>query len=169
MSLDLVRYYFRYNTWATELMLAGVAKLSEADYNAPGCSGIGSVRDTVAHLFGAQQRWIEAMVAVRTPDRPTLAPFTANNLPTVTDARPRWEAVKRITEDYLGSLTEDEVRGPITLTHPRMGSLTEVHWKLLLHLANHGTHHRGQVFAAVRRAGHEPGASDLLYFILQER
>jgi uncharacterized damage-inducible protein DinB len=35
---------------------------------------------------------------------------------------------------------------------------------ILFHVANHTTHHRGQIVAAVRQVGGEPFASDFILF-----
>ena len=164
MTIDVIRYFFRYNAWATELALDAAGQLTDEQYNAPGCSGIGSVRDTLAHVLMVQQRWIETIAGAIKPEDAMTPPFTANDVPVVADARSRWTHVAEVTDAYLGSLTDELVLGEITLHHPARGTLKKVQWPLLLHVANHGTHHRAQIFAAVRRAGHAPAPSDLLFF-----
>jgi uncharacterized damage-inducible protein DinB len=40
-------------------------------------------------------------------------------------------------------------------------------WKLVLHVVNHGTHHRSQVSGFLRTLGHAPPPLDLVYFYRQ--
>jgi uncharacterized damage-inducible protein DinB len=37
-------------------------------------------------------------------------------------------------------------------------------WQLVLHVVNHGTHHRGQVSGFLRSLGHTPPILDPIYF-----
>ena len=37
-------------------------------------------------------------------------------------------------------------------------------WQSLLHLANHGTYHRGQVTTMLRQLGAKPTLTDLMHF-----
>lgn len=164
MTRDTIQYLFRYNAWATDLMLDAVAMLSPEEYVAPGCSGQGSVRDTVAHVLMVQQRWIATIAGTLNPQDATKLPFTSDDIPTVAEARARWSGIAAETDAYLTTLSEDAVLGEIVLTHPTRGSLRALLWRLLLHVANHGTHHRAQIVASVRRAGHTPAGNDLLYF-----
>ncbi|MFN8570602.1 MAG: DinB family protein [Gemmatimonadaceae bacterium] len=164
MTRDTIRYFFRYNAWATELTLDAVAMMSPEEYVAPGCSGQGSVRDTLAHVLLVQQRWIATIAGTLDPQEATRLPFGAEDVASVAEARARWTGIAAETDAYLDSLTEEAVLSEIVLTHPTRGSLRALQWRLLLHVANHGTHHRAQILASVRRAGHAPAASDLLYF-----
>ena len=40
------------------------------------------------------------------------------------------------------------------------------HWKVLFHIVNHATLHRGQVMAMLRQLGHVPPGTDYLFFHL---
>ncbi|MFN8581085.1 MAG: DinB family protein [Gemmatimonadaceae bacterium] len=164
MTLETIRYLFRYNAWATELALDAAAMMTPEEYVAPGCSGQGSVRDTLAHVLMVQQRWIATIAGTLRPEDATQLPFTSADIAVVADARTRWATISAETDSYLAALTEDQVLSEIVLTHPTRGSLKALLWRLLLHVANHGTHHRAQIVAAARRAGHTPAGNDLLYF-----
>lgn len=164
MTLDTLQYLFRYNTWATELAFAAAELLSPAEYEAPGCSGHGSVRDTLAHVMVVQERWIATLAGTQSPEDAIKPPFTGADVPTVADARSRWRPIDTATHSYLDGLTEAQVLDYIELHHPARGTLKALLWRLLLHVGNHGTHHRAQIVAAVRRAGHAPPGNDLLFF-----
>ena len=58
LMLELIKTYYKYNSWATEKVLASCEQLSSDEYNAPGCSGNGSVGGTLSHLILVQQGWL---------------------------------------------------------------------------------------------------------------
>jgi uncharacterized damage-inducible protein DinB len=77
MKLDVLRYSFRYNNWATDLMLTSAESLSADEYTAPGCSGHGSIRDTIAHVLATQERycgWLGGTITLADAFTP---PFTS--------------------------------------------------------------------------------------------
>jgi len=39
-------------------------------------------------------------------------------------------------------------------------------WQVILHCANHSTHHRSEVAAMLTELGHEPDSTDLLEYYL---
>jgi uncharacterized damage-inducible protein DinB len=41
---------------------------------------------------------------------------------------------------------------------------TTPRWKIVLHVVNHGTHHRGQVSGFLRTMGHKPPQLDLIAY-----
>lgn len=168
MTLDVLRYFFRYNSWATELMLTSTETLTEEEYNASGCSGQGSIRETIAHTIGVQQRyvgWLDGSLTLANAFKP---PFTSADIPTIADVRRYWTPIAAQTDALLAAATEEWVNSVLSWDIPGRGAGSALRWRLLLHLANHGTHHRGQVVAAIRRAGHTPAGNDMLFFELAE-
>ena len=164
MKLEALRYFFRYNTWTTDLMLTSAESLSEEEYNAAGCSGQGSIRDTIAHTLAVQQRyagWLDGSLNLAEAFK---LPFASEDIPTIADARRYWGPIVAQTDALLASATEEWVGSVLSWDIPGRGPGSALRWRLLLHLANHGTHHRAQVVAAIRRAGHAPAGNDMLFF-----
>jgi uncharacterized damage-inducible protein DinB len=163
--LELIKYYYAYNSWATERVLASCEQLSVEEYNTPGCSGNGSIGETLSHLILVQQGWV-AWFAGNMEMREAVAIMTKEKLATFDDARTRWALVDRQTKNYINTLPEDAVTAIRNFT--RMNGKQESHplWKLMMHTANHGTHTRAQIVAAIRRAGHAPQNIDLLNYVL---
>ena len=56
-SCDLIRFAYRYNPWAKDVVLTRMEQLSAEQYTAPGCSGHGSIRDTFAHCISSTHVW----------------------------------------------------------------------------------------------------------------
>jgi uncharacterized damage-inducible protein DinB len=163
--LELITTYYAYNSWATHRTLTSCEQLSSEEYNAPGCSGNGSVGGTLSHLILVQQGWLawfegkmDLREAVKIMDS---APFA-----TLDEARTRWKSLDEETNHFINNLTDVSVKEIRTFT--RMSGKQEAHpfWKLLMHEANHGTHTRGQIIASIRRFGHEPANLDFLNYVM---
>ena len=52
MNFNLLMKYGRRRNY-----LPSLEKISKEEYNAPECSGHGSIRDTLAHCLSAEQGW----------------------------------------------------------------------------------------------------------------
>jgi uncharacterized damage-inducible protein DinB len=166
MTLETLRYFYRYNAWATERVLTALEGLSEAEYTAPGCSGHGSIRDTLAHFLSTQQgwfSWFDGSMDVVASMKPA---FGSADIPTVAAARERWTPIAERTDKLLARLTEEEVHGVRSWSVPGMPPGQAILWRLMLHVANHGTHTRAQIVAAIRRAGKEPGNIEMMSYIV---
>jgi uncharacterized damage-inducible protein DinB len=74
----------------------------------------------------------------------------------------QWRGVEREMRDYLGTLDEDALQKPLTYVSQKGDTFTYELWRLMLHLINHQSYHRGQVATLLRQLNVQPPAVDLL-------
>lgn len=65
---------------------------------------------------------------------------------------------------YLDRLTEADFRTPIAYTSSQGDSFVSTVGDILIHVATHGVHHRGQIATTLRRVGIEPPVLDYIRF-----
>src|SRR5262249_8384675 len=168
MTLDVITYFYRYNSWATERVLNAMEKLTPEEYAAPGCSAHGSIRDTFAHFMDAQLAWFSWYDGSKTIEEITPTSIHGEDISTVALARERWAPIAAQTDAFINTLTEARINEDVSESAPDGTTLTAKLWRLMLHTTNHGTHTRAQIVAAIRRAGHDPGNVELLNFVLSD-
>ena len=164
--LDAVKSLYHYNTWATERLFDNLKQLSEQEYSASGCSGHGSIKDTLAHCLTSQWGWLSWLDGSMTVAEAMSARLTDNDLASLENVGKKWNSIDSQTGKYIDSLTDEKARAIHEVITPDGQRYTPLLGELLLHLANHGTHHRAQIIAAIRRAGYSPGSYDLLHQLL---
>jgi uncharacterized damage-inducible protein DinB len=159
MNIEDFRVLYDFNAWANRRTLDASAALTPEQFTRDLGSSFRSVRDTLAHIFGAEWVWLE-----RWHDR------TPNGLPAAADF-PDLETVRRrLTEmdrnliDYVASLTPQDVQRVIQFKTLSGGPNSQPLGQCLQHLANHGTYHRGQVVTMLRQLGAKPTGTDLIGF-----
>ena len=164
--LDAITRLYDYNTWATERLFDSLKQLSEEQYTAPGCSGRGSIKETLAHTVIGQWGWIAWMEGKADPREAMTAQLSDVELASLDATRKRWREIDAQTHEYIAGLAESEVQAVRELITPDGQRYTPLLGELLMHVANHDAHHRAQIIAAIRRAGHTPGAFDLLHKLI---
>ena len=75
-----------------------------------------------------------------------------------------WPELYRQYDEWLGGLNDDAVHADLTYQDMRGREWTQPVWKLLLHVVNHASHHRGQVSGFLRTMGRVPAVLDLVAF-----
>lgn len=155
-----IRTLYAYGSWANARVLDAAAGLSPAQLVAADVGGYGSVRDTLVHIAAAEWLYLERWRG-RSP--PTL--WDPATFPDVTTVRARWAAVAAETRAFVGGLTEDDLERVVAYVNFQGESWAYPLWQQLLHQANHGTQHRGEVAAALTRFGRSPGGLDVLVYL----
>jgi uncharacterized damage-inducible protein DinB len=163
IPLTVLRELYDYHYWARDRQLDACRSLSQERFLRPLGSSFSSVRDTLAHLLGAEWVWLERWKGYS----PTPADLEPNRLATAqfTSLEPlqqRWREVERDLRNYLGALSDDALWAPLNYTNFRGEKWTYPLWQTLLHVANHGTYHRGQITTLLRQLGAEAPGIDLL-------
>lgn len=154
---------YSYNWWARDRQLEACAALTPGQFVRAVGGSFPSVRDTLAHLLAVEWLYLE-----RWSGRfPTALPV-AEEFPTLQSVRARWHEIEHDIRAFLTGLTDDRLAQPLTYTNMKGETKTFPLWKVLYHLLNHQSYHRGQVTTQLRLLGVTPPQVDF-YFWLDAR
>jgi len=157
ISLATLNELFDHNYWARDRQLQACAGLTGDQFLRPLGNSYPSLRDTLTHLLAVEWLWLERWRG-RAP-RTLLAP---EDLPTLAALSQRWRTVEREMREYLAGLSEEALERPATYVNTRGQTWTYTLWRMILHLLQHQSYHRGQVTALLRQLGVQPPKVDFL-------
>ncbi len=155
----------RYNVWATHRLLEAVEKISEEDYRRDVGLFFKSIHGTLNHLLvGEHMIWYPrfakgvspqlALNAEIEPVRERLAQALRGGSGNWKPLIESWPAERFDSELAYTTTTGQAVSLPFAAT--------------LAHVFNHGTHHRGQITAALTTLKQSCPELDLVYYLQQE-
>jgi uncharacterized damage-inducible protein DinB len=151
MSESLVEL-FRHNAWANQRLFDACEGLSDAQLDTTIVGTFGSIRSTLMHIVGAQERIVAALSETEqvsvSRDR---APF-----PGLAELRDG----ARTSGEALVELAAQAKSGATVTTTWRGEAYTLPVWLLLVQALNHATEHRAQVAAILTQQGIEPPGMD---------
>jgi uncharacterized damage-inducible protein DinB len=159
MSPDEIRTLFDYNAWANRRSLAASEKLSNDKFTRPMGSSHSSVRDTLAHIYGAEWIWLE-----RFQGRSPSALPNVNDFSDLQTLREAWSVHEERLLAVVGGLTQSDLDRKMEYKTLKFGVYSNPLWQSMLHVINHGTYHRGQVTTLLRQLGAQPILLDLMHF-----
>jgi uncharacterized damage-inducible protein DinB len=154
-----IRECFRFNDWAWDGLLAAVAPLTDLQLARPFEMGEGSLRATLQHLYGTERNWLARW---RGTDQPQFPP--ASELTTPADFDHAHRAL--VSERNADVATLDFSRR-CTYTSPPGWTHTFALGDVLLHVCNHGIHHRAQAVNMLRHLGQPPLTPGLDYIFMR--
>jgi len=165
MFAEALRRLYEYNSWATEKLLETAEGLSQEQLHAPGQAGRGSIRDTLLHLVNVHKGWLSWWDG-------TLSGMDAYNMkldpaeyPDVGALRREWATVVQQTQAFIAGLRDDDPERLYGIDLPDGQHWDQALWKMMLHVANHGTQHRAETASMMTAFGHSPGDLDLLFYL----
>lgn len=159
MDLNDIRALYDYNRWANQRALAAASKLAPEAFTRGLGSSFPSVRDTLAHILGAEWIWLE-----RWNGRSPTALLNAEDFSAVESLRARWKTVEQDLQRFIQSLTLERLREDVAYTNTRRERFAYPLWQQLVHVVNHSSYHRGQVTTLLRQLGAEAVSTDLLVY-----
>ncbi len=157
ISLSVLNELLDYNYWARDRQLEACATLTNEQFLRPIGGSFASLRDTLTHLVAVEWLWLERWRG-RSP-RSLLAP---EEFPTLPALSARWRAVEREMREYVACLNDEALERPMTCVSTRGNTWTYPLWRMIVHLLNHQTYHRGQVTNLLRQLGTQPPKVDFL-------
>jgi uncharacterized damage-inducible protein DinB len=163
MTPEEIRTLFDYNTWANHRSLEAAAALSSEQFTKAQGSSFSSVRDTLAHICGAELVWYERFQGSSPSALPDLS-----SLNTVEALRAHWSEQEAKLLAFVARLTQADLDRVMEYKTLKFGIYSNPLWQSMQHLVNHGTYHRGQVTTLLRQLGAKAVATDLMPFYREQ-
>lgn len=157
-SANALRTHIDYTAWASKLLVDAAAQLSPEELVRDFQTADRSVMDTLVHIYAADRLWLARLSGEPHPGFVTEADRSLSVL------QNDWPALRERWTRWAGGLTDESVLGFIAYHDMKGRPWNQPLWQLVLHVVNHGSHHRGQVSGFIRSMGHQPPATDLLYY-----
>jgi uncharacterized damage-inducible protein DinB len=156
---EVLAQHLEYSLWATQHVVAFAAKLDEEALALDRGNSFGGILSTLTHIFGADRLWYsrfrgDSLNTLSLPGESLTMQSLATQWPPLLNEFAAW--VRSHSPEYLAA--------PLPWTNLRGEAKSEKRYKLLLHIVNHATYHRGQVVTMVRQAGGDVLSTDLLFY-----
>jgi uncharacterized damage-inducible protein DinB len=162
MTLQDIVTLYEYNRWANSRALEAAEKLDATAFVKDLKNSFPSVRDTLAHILGAEWIWLR-----RWHGESPAKLVVASEFATVASLRERFQAVDRERDAFLKSVTEARLQQPFDYKDLAGNALRLPLVQSMQHVVNHGTYHRGQVTTMLRQLGATPIGMDMARFYLE--
>ena len=150
---------YDYNAWANRRSLDAAAGLNREQFTKPLGSSFGSVRDTLAHIWGAEWIWLERFQGRSPSSLPETTQFQD-----MASLRERWDELESRLQSFVRGLAQSDLDRVFEYKTLKFGVYRNPLWESMQHLVNHGTYHRGQVTTLLRQLGAQPILTDLMHF-----
>jgi uncharacterized damage-inducible protein DinB len=157
MTPEYVRELYGFNAWADRRVLDACSPLTDEQFTRDLGFSFPSVRDTLVHIMGGEWLWLAFWRGHPSPRTEMETEFAIGRFANLASVRTRWEPLETDLLGFVRGLAAADLEK--TLYNPRHQFSYPLR-ALLQHVVNHGTYHRGQVAAMLRKLGAAPNATD---------
>ncbi len=165
MTATDLRYLFDYSYWARDRILRAAANATDAELNEDVGLPSGSIFGTLVHTLSAEHVWrLRCAEGISPPS--LFDPTTFTNLDAIVD---RWRGEQQQLGDFLQGLSDADCAQTIDYRTTSGKAQSQVLWRILAHVVNHGTQHRSECAHALTGFGHSPGDLDLILFEREQK
>jgi uncharacterized damage-inducible protein DinB len=157
LDKDGLSRLLRYTVWANHRAMRAAATLGVDDFKRDLGASHGGVRGTLTHMMWAELVWLERWKGLPTPPRLDESEFAD-----VVALRDRWTVLEQHRQAWLEALGADGPAAPVRYKTTEGVAYENPLWQLVQHVANHATHHRGQLITFYRQLGARPVNTDMI-------
>jgi uncharacterized damage-inducible protein DinB len=149
IQIPMLLELFQHNDWAREKLLDRAAELTEAQLDHPFEIGPGSVRQALWHIYGAERIWIER---IRLPGFENLPPRSSAVLSAAGLAAAA-RSLAQSRREWLEGRPAPDLQRVARYQDAKGNPGAHPVGHILLHVCNHGIHHRAQAVNMLRSLG----------------
>jgi uncharacterized damage-inducible protein DinB len=153
---EVLRTHLAYAAWADDLLLRTVAQIPAEHLTHDFQTADRNIIGTLAHTFAADRVWLQRVLGE------PYTGFISDEDRKLETLQREWPAVLDRWQKWAATLTDSSAL--IHYQDLKGNPYSTKAWEIVLHVVNHGTHHRGQAAGFLRALGHTPPALDLIRY-----
>jgi len=146
--------FFQYNLWANLRLLDACADLSDAQLDATTKGIYGSLRETLMHMFGAEERYAQTLTG-KIPTTPALDDMT--HFPGFDELCQRAKKSGEALTAFAEQMHQEKLS---QILHLDGGTYDAPVIVMVIQAINHAIDHRSQIATLLSQQGIEPPALD---------
>jgi uncharacterized damage-inducible protein DinB len=162
ITLEALHAHLDYTAWASGRLVQAATVLSTEELTRDFHTADRSVLGTLVHIYAADRIWLARIRG--NPPAQFIDPERDMQLSVLQND---WPALYAQWKQWAATLTEDPMPAKISYKDMKGNPYETPLWQIVLHVVNHGTHHRGQVSGFLRSMGHTPPPLDLIAYYRQ--
>lgn len=166
IDLESLQLLARYNIWATTKLSQSLANVTDAEFYRDSGLFFQSIFGTLNHLLlGEHELWFSRFAKGYSPTLQLNSIVEQDRhilIQTLQEKALNW-----IT--FLNDLDPQDLAGNLNYQTSTGQPKSLPYAATLVHVFNHGTHHRGQISAALTAMGYACSELDLVYMLVEEQ
>lgn len=135
-----IKQVYDYTYWANHRYLAVAEGLTEEQLHRAQGHSWGDVHSVLVHMMSSETVWLK-----RWHHETPAGHLEPKFFPTLASLRERWAQVEQEMRDFIEGRSADGFLAPIQYTNFKGETFRVPLWQMLMHVANHETHHRGEL------------------------
>jgi uncharacterized damage-inducible protein DinB len=157
----------RHSAWANRNLLEGCSALTAEELSRDFRISHANILATLQHTCDGERVWL---LCLRTAEPGTWRlPMEPGPALPLNALRQTWPDIWNGFDRWLGEQTESSLAAELNLQLPGGVEQRFPRWKILRHVLDHSTLHRGQVVGMIRMLGHQPpSVSPMDYYLAGE-
>jgi uncharacterized damage-inducible protein DinB len=159
INADVLRTHLDYSSWASSKLVSAAGTLTPEELTRDFGTADRSVLGTLVHVYAADRVWLRRIQG--NPPARFIDPEKDVRLDVLLDDWPRLLGEWR---NWAAGLTDEAAGARVQYKDLKGNAYETAFWQIVLHVVNHGTHHRGQVSGFLRAMGHTPPPLDLMAY-----
>ncbi|MFP7478773.1 DinB family protein [Terribacillus saccharophilus] len=157
-----------YHSWANQTLFNRIKELPATVLREEVNTSFPTIAQAFGHIYAVESVWYKVLTGVHMQDAVEMCmPLEKETL--LYSAENFANSFAQLSEKYKVWLQgQDDLDRNILLENPYVGTRNIQLSKIVLHVVNHGTYHRGNVSAMLRQLGHASTMNDYSLFWYQD-